>query len=244
MAEFASLPVFTDAWVADTAHLKRAVRGLYWDWLVLMWRTPGCRVPADLSWSARKLNCTSEEIPVLEELVGEFLTRDGQWLYQKRLRKEFGYVSKKRLKNRAAAKSRWDKEKDICERNAPSPSPSPSPSQEERGSNISVKMIDAQFEEWWISYPRKVAKGAARKAFTKAIKKATLQELISGATRYAQERSDEDPQYTRHPATWLNGEGWKDQPTGDDNGNGTRKSKLDRAFDDFRRRVRKSDQDS
>jgi hypothetical protein len=30
--------------------------------------------------------------------------------------------------------------------------------------------------------------------------------------RYAAVRSSEDPKYTRHAATWLNNQGWLDEP--------------------------------
>ena len=50
MAQFPGLLLWTDAWVADTKHLSRLERGTYLDLLVLMWRTPGCRVPNDDEW--------------------------------------------------------------------------------------------------------------------------------------------------------------------------------------------------
>ena len=30
--------------------------------------------------------------------------------------------------------------------------------------------------------------------------------------RYAAQRDGEDPQFTKHPATWLNGKCWTDEP--------------------------------
>jgi hypothetical protein len=70
-----------------------------------------------------------------------------------------------------------------------------------------------EFEEWWRIYPRHVAKGAARRAFEKAVRNgATVDELKAGAMRYAAERSDEDPKFTKHASTWLNGECWRDEP--------------------------------
>jgi hypothetical protein len=69
-----------------------------------------------------------------------------------------------------------------------------------------------QFEEWWPLYPKHAAKAAALRAFGKALKSATLDELKLGAMRYAAERSGQDPKYTKHPATWLNGSCWLDEP--------------------------------
>jgi hypothetical protein len=72
---------------------------------------------------------------------------------------------------------------------------------------------DEAFERWWPHYPRKVAKGAALKAYRQARRKASEAELLSGVMRYAHERTDQDDKYTKHPATWLNAECWNDAPT-------------------------------
>jgi uncharacterized protein YdaU (DUF1376 family) len=136
MAEFAALPLFTDSWIADTAFLPRAHRGLYHDLLVLMWRSPECRVPNDMEWIAERLQCTEDEKLVLSKIVATFCSSTGNWLLQKRLQKEFQFVRASSKKQSVRAKSRWNKEKDIsrgnasahASGNAPSPSPSPSPS--------------------------------------------------------------------------------------------------------------------
>jgi hypothetical protein len=42
------------------------------------------------------------------------------------------------------------------------------------------------------------------------LKKTTLEILLEGMKNYAASRNGEDPKYTKHPATWLNGECWTD----------------------------------
>ncbi len=74
----------------------------------------------------------------------------------------------------------------------------------------SSAVADGEFEAWWKEVPRKVGKGQARKAYRLARKKASLEELLLSIRRYAAGRDGEDPQYTVHPATWLNGERWLD----------------------------------
>ncbi|AVO21672.1 replication initiation protein [Mycobacterium phage MooMoo] len=69
----------------------------------------------------------------------------------------------------------------------------------------------AEFEQWWANYPRKVGKGAAFKAFQAARKRASLDELISGAHRYANDPNRED-QFTKYPEGWLRRDGWLDEP--------------------------------
>jgi hypothetical protein len=79
-----------------------------------------------------------------------------------------------------------------------------------------AKEIAAAFESFWRAYPKRVAKLAARKAFAAAIKRdADPKAIIAGAARYAAERSGKDSQYTKHPATWLNGGCWEDEPPPD-----------------------------
>jgi hypothetical protein len=81
---------------------------------------------------------------------------------------------------------------------------------EPSGNRPSRAKQHAEFEEWWKHYPRKKAKGAARDAFAKARKKVSLETLIAGADAYANDPARE-PDYTKHPATWLNSECWEDQ---------------------------------
>ena len=70
---------------------------------------------------------------------------------------------------------------------------------------------DNGFASFWAIYPRRDSKGRARPAFAAAVKKAPLETILAGATRYAAERQGKDAQYTKLPATWLNGECWGDQ---------------------------------
>lgn len=70
-----------------------------------------------------------------------------------------------------------------------------------------------EFDEWYKAYPRKRDPIAARKAYDKArANGATSEDLKLGAIRYAQERAGEDPQFTKHPATWLNRGSWMNEP--------------------------------
>lgn len=73
------------------------------------------------------------------------------------------------------------------------------------------------FEQWWKEYPRKIDKKKALEKFTSILadKKATLEELLTGAKKYAlhcQEEKTEE-KYIKHPTTWLNGECWQNEYT-------------------------------
>jgi hypothetical protein len=85
------------------------------------------------------------------------------------------------------------------------PNPTTSPTPVFR-SNPSESLF---FEEFWKVYPRKVGKGEARKAYRNALKRATAEEILAGAKRYAE--SKPDPEFTKHPGPWLNADRWADE---------------------------------
>ena len=91
-----------------------------------------------------------------------------------------------------------------------------SPSTRSR-SNSAANDAPDRFEEFWRTYPRRVGKVAARKAFAKALGSGlTAEELILAAARIAAQREAEpDPakreRFTPHPATWLNAGRWADE---------------------------------
>jgi len=79
----------------------------------------------------------------------------------------------------------------------------------ERNKDLSSKQDE--FDQWYSRYPKKEAKEAARKAFAKARKAATLQELLDGIDRYAASVAGKQREYIALPATWLNAGRWQDE---------------------------------
>ena len=116
MAQFPGLMLWTDAWVADTRHLRGKIgklkRCLYMDLLIEMWRTPGCRVPNDDNWLQEHLDVNEEECrDLLRPVIKEFCQTDGNWIFQKRLQKEFLRAAAIQRAQSARAKSGWKKRK-------------------------------------------------------------------------------------------------------------------------------------
>jgi hypothetical protein len=70
---------------------------------------------------------------------------------------------------------------------------------------------DAAFAEFWAVYPRKVGKPKARIAFDQALRYASLEDIMAGAKRYADDPNRTD-EFTAHPTTWLHRDGWNDDP--------------------------------
>lgn len=112
MAEFPALPLWTDAYLADCDHLTEVEHGRYLLLLMHMWRAPNRRFPNDDQWLARKFRRPVEAVQSeLRPLLAEFFKSDGNWLYHKRLEREWERLSEMSRKQSERAKSRWEKGK-------------------------------------------------------------------------------------------------------------------------------------
>ena len=75
--------------------------------------------------------------------------------------------------------------------------------------------IDAGFDEWWAHYPRKVDKLDAKRAYVAIVSgkhrdpdhHATIPQLLAALKAH---KFPNDPQFIKHPATWLNKGAWTD----------------------------------
>ena len=88
------------------------------------------------------------------------------------------------------------------------------------------KHID-HFEDFWAAYPRKIGKGNARKAFEKAMKSVTIDEISSGLNSQLDILKSKEQKFIPHAATWLNGERWNDEPDHNKENNSRSHATLD-----------------
>lgn len=108
-------------------------------------------------------------------------------------------------------------------------------------SMVQKEYDQAVFDKFWSAYPRKVAKGDARKAFNKVIKTVPLHVLIDSVEKHKKSEQWKDPKFIPHPATWLNGERWEDdvtKPVAQGGGQVVRKADTEasqKAWDDIMR---------
>jgi uncharacterized protein YdaU (DUF1376 family) len=233
MAEYPALPLFVDAYLADTLHLTNQEHGAYLRLLMLAWRSPDCGIPDDDAWICRSLGIHGNAWAKMRESVMAFWVAKNGRLYQKRLKMEREFVQEKSKKNRGAARKRWDdfSAKSLegnktgnanavqtqCKRNAPTLTPTPTPIGDTNVSPPHTPKTDqleisVMFEEFWAQYPNKKGRGQARKAYERARERETHENIIAGLDRYV----IADPwrgelRYCKHPATWLNADGWADE---------------------------------
>lgn len=76
--------------------------------------------------------------------------------------------------------------------------------------NNNLKKYGDWFDEFWDAYPRKIGKATAKKAFLKLGEAGV--HAIAGARRLKHDPNLPPAQYIPHPTTWLNREGWLDDP--------------------------------
>ena len=72
----------------------------------------------------------------------------------------------------------------------------------------SPRLVDSFFAEFWKLYPRRIGKGAAEKAWEKAVKEVPADVILAEVQRY---HWPSDPQFIPHPATWLSQKRWLDE---------------------------------
>ena len=72
---------------------------------------------------------------------------------------------------------------------------------------------EAEFDEFWNHYPRRIGKLAAQRAYVTARKRATPDAILAGVMAYKQTMPQEE-RFRPHPATWLNQGRWMDELPG------------------------------
>ena len=99
MAEFPSMPLWTDAFIADTTHLNSAETGAYMMLLICMWRSGGY-IPNEDKKLSRFARCTPAQWKRIKPIIMEFLIIDERGITQKNLLKTLSNVQEKVTLNR------------------------------------------------------------------------------------------------------------------------------------------------
>ena len=72
----------------------------------------------------------------------------------------------------------------------------------------------SRFDEFWKVWPKRVGKGAAIRAYERALKRATHEQIVTGAKQMAAlwaVMSEQDRRYVPYPERWLNSDRWADE---------------------------------
>lgn len=68
------------------------------------------------------------------------------------------------------------------------------------------------FLEFWNSYPKKVDKAKAFRAFKSALKRSKFEDILAGVIAYRNDPK-RNPDFTKYPASWLNADAWENAAT-------------------------------
>jgi len=152
MAQFPSLPLWTDAYLGDTTHLTTLEHGAYLLLLIAAWRSPECRLPNDDKRLARYAKLGPGQWRRIKDVVMEFFTVDGEWIYQGRLIDEHTFVKQRSIRQSNNVKARWLKNKETTDTtvipngyHSDTPTPTPTPNKEK----IIKKKNGTRIKEGW-----------------------------------------------------------------------------------------------
>lgn len=211
------MPLYVGDYLGDTVHLSCMEHGAYLLLLMCMWRAGG-ELPDDdvklAKYCRTRLDQWRKLRPVLEDF---FQVSGGVWTHT-RVRGELKAAFEKRTRlseigarggEVTAQKNKgFPAAKAAPQVRQPEPEPESKPYKKETLPSVESARA-SPFEAFWEAYGHKKARADAAKAFTKAIKLATLEEILLGVERYHQTR-DWLRGYRAHPATWLNAQRWLD----------------------------------
>lgn len=108
MAEFPTMPFFTDAYLGDTLHLSLEEHGAYLKLLIIAWRTPNCELPNDDARIATMLGITKGKWAKMRPIIMAFWNPTETGFEQKKLKKVRAAVMEKSGKAKRAADTRWN----------------------------------------------------------------------------------------------------------------------------------------
>ncbi|TWB19210.1 DUF1376 domain-containing protein [Nitrospirillum bahiense] len=223
MSVFPTMPLLTDAFIADTSALTAEETGGLLMLMMCAWRRPDCDLPDDETLLQRWSRIDPRRWPKVRDRIMSFWNlKAGFWTHDQLLR-EHDFVNRKRRSQSANAKAKWSKTKEtgdaVAEPNAsqfdaPTPTPNITPySPPKRG----TEKPDENFEKFWSAYPSRGTHGNPRKPAAEKFQAAVRRgvdplAIIRGAANYAAAvaREKTEPQFVAQAATWLRQERWAD----------------------------------
>lgn len=209
MTSLPYMQLYVSDYLADTAHLTAQQHGAYMLLLMNYWQRGKAldNTNERLSHVARlSPEEWAEAKPTLEEF---FIVQDNVWSHA-RVEDDLAKIREKSAKASFAGKrSVVARELNNRSTNAEqSLNHKEEDKEEEEDKDINKKDL---FVSFWNEYPIKVGKGAAIKAFEKAIRTTDADIIIRGARRYKLDPNRVQG-YTAHASTWLNAQRWLDEP--------------------------------
>ena len=232
MSQAPIMPIFTDAYLADTLHLSTEEHGAYLLLLFATWRNNGQPLADDPRKLSRIVRVSERRwVDKIRPSLAPFFDLSGGSWRQMRLENAWADVAKrsasfaergakggrpKLLKDKETDKAVGFENEKLHESIQNHNQNHNQNHKEERKKDTGavapdpVPKNDSGFEGFYQAFPKRVGRGAALRAYRSAIKKTTPGVILAGAKRYADD-PNRKPEFTKHPASWLNGEHWADE---------------------------------
>ncbi|MGB7244271.1 MAG: DUF1376 domain-containing protein [Sulfitobacter sp.] len=198
MAEFPSLPLFTDAYIGDTAHLTNEEHGVYMRLLMFAWRSPACALPVDDKRLALMVGVTPKKWAGLKVVIMDFWDKTDAGWQQDRLTFERQRVKvsmdQKVAAGKASARAKSRKTKKPPTTAVASPEPTdvstarqqPTPTPYEVDKSTSSQEAE-NYQRYLKAHPKPVDSDAGATFFSELIIDGEDPERIIGAaTAYAE----------------------------------------------------------
>lgn len=127
----AAIPLFADAYLADTTHLTTEEHGAYLLLMMAAWRQEDCALPNDDTKLARIAGLSRQKWASIKVTIMDFWEVENGRIFQPRLRRERAWVAQKSEGSKKSAQARWSKQapdnkqdggmRSQCDGNAPPP---------------------------------------------------------------------------------------------------------------------------
>jgi uncharacterized protein YdaU (DUF1376 family) len=205
------MPLYIADYIRDTSHLRALESGAYLHLIMAYWVTG--KLPNDDRQLATIAKLTDREWKACKAVLAEFFGPD--WSSHKRIDKEIAKATDISNKRRTSAERMHSKARANAHANAHTLHTSHNTKKESE--DISAVATATCATDWpsdyrevfWEAYPRKVGKKGALRELDRHRKSVSFEKLISAVRAYA---ATADPQFTKHPKTWLHNGCWDDEP--------------------------------
>ncbi|ACI55715.1 protein of unknown function DUF1376 [Rhizobium leguminosarum bv. trifolii WSM2304] len=215
MSNRAWMPLHIADYLADTGHLTATEHGAYLLLIMHYWQNGA--LPENERVIARIAKLSPEQWEESRDMLAMLF---GPGWKHKRIDAELEKADEIIEKRRAAAEARYSKGKNqTSDANAMHVQSKCSDTGEKpftdnhssslRSEDARAPVINPDFERFWDAYPNKTGRPSAEKAFSQAVKRASLDEILAGVRTYAAKADDRQ---WCSPVRWLSDDRWKDQP--------------------------------
>jgi uncharacterized protein YdaU (DUF1376 family) len=209
MSNRAWMPLHIADYLSDTGHLTATEHGAYMLLIMHYWQNGS--LPESEKLIARIGRMTPDQWEDSRDVIAMLF---GPGWSHKRIDAELAKADDIIGKRKAAAEARYGRGKPKTDASAVHVDSKCTDTGEkpftDNPSSLRSKDASASgFEIFWEEYPNKTGKPSAERAFSQAIRRASLDEIVAGARSYAAKADDRQ---WCSPVKWLSDDRWKDQP--------------------------------